>query len=68
MARASSLCPDSAGRSLGLFALGVFGFGLGVALYQRSRCVDEPIAAPEKEQNDQDGCPSALAADDTGSA
>jgi hypothetical protein len=33
---------ESAGRNFGLYALGVLGGGLGLAFYERSRCVDAP--------------------------
>lgn len=36
--------PESAGRTFGLFLLGVLGFGVTVAFYERSRCVVKPAA------------------------
>jgi hypothetical protein len=33
---------ESAGRNFGLCALAIIGYGLGLALYERSRCVDLP--------------------------
>ena len=38
---------ELADHTFGLLALGVLGFGLGVAFYQRSRCIDEPIVVPD---------------------
>ncbi|HUW81184.1 MAG TPA: permease prefix domain 1-containing protein [Phycisphaerae bacterium] len=34
---------ESASRNFGLCTLGILGFGLTLALYERSRCVDEPV-------------------------